>query len=82
MLTIFCMQSYVHSCIPQRRSATSSASFSASECSALHCIRFGFTLLKFVLDLHFMKSVRSEVLTAVLVKSEAFRGIMLCHVNS
>lgn len=82
MLTIFYMQAYVHSFIPQRRSGTFSASFSISEYSAAHCIRFGFTLLEFVLDLHFTKSVRYEALTAVLVKSEVFSGVMLCRVNS
>ena len=76
------MQAYVHSCIPQRRSGTSSASFSVSDCSAVHCIRFGFALLEFVLDLHLIKSVRSEVLPAMLVKCDVFRGVMLCRVNS
>jgi len=47
-----------------------------------HCIRFGFALLEFVLDLHYMKSVRSEVLTAVLLKSEVLSGVMLCRANS
>lgn len=47
-----------------------------------HCIRFGFALLEFVLDLQFMKSVRFEVLTAVLLKNEVLGGVMLCRANS
>jgi hypothetical protein len=68
--------------MPQRRSGTSSVSFSISECSAVRCIRFGVAMFEFVLDLHFMKSVRFEILTAALMKSEVFRGVTLWRVNS
>lgn len=47
-----------------------------------HWIRFSFALLEFGLDLHFIKSVRFEVLTAVLVKSEVLSGVMQCRANS